>query len=154
MSRMRNTALFFALLSLPAFADGLLHGTVVSVADGDTIRFETAHGGRIKVRLAQIDAPEKSQPGGKASQVNLGEMCMQQPATLAITDQDRYGRLVAMVTCNGVDANREQIRRGMAWVYTKYATDPDLPGIEAEARDARRGLWAEDAVPPWEWRSH
>ncbi|MCW5623320.1 MAG: thermonuclease family protein, partial [Burkholderiales bacterium] len=92
---MRHAALLLALLSFPALADGLLHGIVVSVADGDTIRFETAHGGRIKVRLAQIDAPEKSQPGGKASQVSLGEMCMQQPATLAIIDQDRYGRLVA-----------------------------------------------------------
>jgi endonuclease YncB( thermonuclease family) len=29
---------------------------------------------------------------------------------------DRYNRILGRVWCDGVDANKEQIRRGMAWV--------------------------------------
>lgn len=74
-------------------------------------------------------------------------------AVLKVVDIDRYGRTVARVTCNDVDANAEQIRRGMAWVYTRYAKDPTLPILEAEARAAARGLWSDPSpTPPWRWR--
>ncbi len=51
------------------------------------------------------------------------------------------------------DANVEQVRRGMAWVFDRYVTDRSLYAVQDEARAARRGLWADpDPVPPWEWR--
>jgi micrococcal nuclease len=54
---------------------------------------------------------------------------------------------------SGLDANAEMVRRGMAWVYVKYARDKRLSQIEVEAREQRRGLWADkDPVAPWEWR--
>ena len=57
------------------------------------------------------------------------------------------------MSCEGVDANAEQVRRGMAWVYDRYVTDRALYAVQTEARDAGRGLWADpDAVPPWQWR--
>ena len=61
---------------------------------------------------------------------------------------------MARVICDGVDANAEQVRAGMAWVFDKYVTDRGLYAVQDEARAARRGLWA-DAVPvaPWEWRA-
>jgi hypothetical protein len=34
------------------------------------------------------------------------------------TSKDRNGRLLARVWCSGIDANAEQVRRGMAWVLT------------------------------------
>lgn len=56
--------------------------------------------------------------------------------------------------CDGIDANAEMVRQGMAWVYVRYApVGSPLFNLEAEARAARRGLWAEaNAVAPWEWR--
>lgn len=66
---------------------------------------------------------------------------------------DRYGRSVAWVTCGGVNANAEQVRRGMAWVYTRYQTDRRLTQHETAAREQKAGLWADRAPePPWEWR--
>lgn len=51
------------------------------------------------------------------------------------------------------DANAEQVRRGMAWVFDRYVTDRSLYAEQEEARAARRGLWADsDPIPPWEWR--
>jgi hypothetical protein len=42
----------------------------------------------------------------------------------------------------------------MAWWYRPYAPkDIMLAQLEAEARAAKRGLWADaHPVPPWEWR--
>jgi hypothetical protein len=40
------------------------------------------------------------------------------------------------------------------WWYRKYAPgDRTLEGLESEAREAKRGLWAgPQPIPPWEWR--
>ena len=67
--------------------------------------------------------------------------------------KDRYGRTLGRLRLDGTDANEEQLRRGMAWVYDKYVVDKSLYGLQNEARSQRKGLWAEPApVPPWEWR--
>lgn len=50
-------------------------------------------------------------------------------------------------------ANKEQVNREMAWVYTKYKQDEDLPRLEQEAREGKRGLCIDPApIPPWLWR--
>ncbi|MCG3770144.1 MAG: Thermonuclease [Nitrosomonadaceae bacterium] len=127
-------------------------GKVVSVADGDTItvlRDRT----QVKVRLLEIDAPEKAQAFGTKSKESLSEMCFGKTAELTDKGKDRYGRTLARVTCDGVDANAEQVRLGMAWVYDRYVTDKSLYAVQEEAKVGRRGLWHDDKpVPPWEWR--
>lgn len=66
---------------------------------------------------------------------------------------DRYGRTVARVTCDGVDASAEQVRSGMAWVYDQYVLDMGLYDLQDEAVAAREGLWsARSPIPPWKWR--
>lgn len=140
-----------ALASLYAHAD--LTGKVVAVADGDTLTLLRDRE-QIKVRLVEIDAPEKSQPHGNRSKQSLSELCFDKIAALADQGKDKYGRTLARVTCDGIDANTEQVRRGMAWVYRKYApVDSPLYAAENKAKEARRGLWADaEPVPPWEWR--
>ena len=64
-------------------------------------------------------------------------------------------RLVAdVILPDGRNLNRELVRAGLAWWYRRYAPhDAELEALEAEARAARRGLWADPhPVPPWEWR--
>ena len=140
------------LIGLTANAHADFTGMVVSVADGDTItvlRDRT----QVKVRLLEIDAPEKAQAFGTKSKESLSEMCFGKTAELAEKGKDRYGRTLARVTCDGVDANAEQVRRGMAWVYDRYVTDKSLYAVQEEAKAERRGLWQDvNPVPPWEWR--
>lgn len=127
---------------------------VVGISDGDTLTARCdGIQEQVKVRLAEIDAPEKKQPWGGRSKQALSEMCFMKKAELRVVTRDRYGRTVATVVCDGTNANREQVRRGMAWVYDKYVKDASLYDVQREAMGARLGLW-HDTVPvsPWEWR--
>ena len=47
------------------------------------------------------------------------------------------------------------LREGHAWAYRRYMRDARFCDVEAEARDAKRGLWAHpvgDWIYPPEWR--
>jgi hypothetical protein len=69
--------------------------------------------------------------------------------------QDRHGRTVGEVYADNVCVGCELVREGHAWVFRRFTQDPVLLDLEAEARAARRGLWAlpeAERTPPWEWR--
>ena len=126
---------------------------VVGVADGDTLTALCNGSKQVKVRLSEIDAPEKRQPFGNLSKQSLSGMCLQKKAKIKPQTKDRYGRIVARVMCEGVDANEEQVRRGMAWVYDKYVRDQNLYSIQDKARASKIGLWADKKpIKPWEYR--
>jgi endonuclease YncB( thermonuclease family) len=130
----------------------LLLCLVVGVTDGDTIKVR-CDDEQIKIRLSEIDAPESKQPWGQRSKQSLSDLCFQKQAEVRPVTTDRYGRTVARVICDGVDANLEQVRAGMAWAYLKYLRDPDILVAEKSARADRAGLWSDvEPVPPWEWR--
>ena len=150
---LRHVCLLSALLlSCPAVAKEIV-GRVVGVSDGDTLTILVNGREQIKVRLAEIDAPEKSQPFGQRSKQSLSDLCFGKSAVLQKTDTDRYGRTVAKVHCAGMNANAEQIRAGLAWAYRKYLHDQSLLVLENEAQVAKRGLWIDsDPVSPWEFR--
>ncbi|KAB7623958.1 thermonuclease family protein [Alkalilimnicola sp. S0819] len=134
------------------------HGTVVALADGDTVTVLTAERQRLKVRLASIDTPERAQPYGSRARQALAELVFQEPVQVLVSDVDRYGRLVGRLyrARDGLDVNAEMVRRGAAWVYRRYNDDPSLLQLEQQARGARRGLWAlpeAQRTPPWDWRA-
>ena len=107
----------------------------------------------VQVRLAEIDAPERRQPFGERSRQQLAALCFQRVAELRPTARDRYGRTVARVRCDGVDASVEQVRAGMAWRFVRYSTDVAFSAFENEARGSAAGFVDDtDAVAPWEWR--
>ncbi len=149
----RSIALLFTLLlaASPALAD--TRGRVVSVHDGDTLTVLIDRR-QVRVRLIGIDAPELRQPFGTRSRQSLSDLCFGKTAALDVRGQDRYKRTLAHVTCAGTDANSEQVRRGYAWTFVRYARrDSPLLALENEARSAHRGLWQDSApVPPWDWR--
>lgn len=126
---------------------------VVAVADGDTLTCLSDDRQQIHVRLVEIDAPESKQAFGAKSKQALSDLCFQVHASIRSAGTDQYGRTLGRVTCNGVDANAEMVRSGMAWVYDRYVTDRSLYALQDEAKAARRGLWSEPApIPPWDFR--
>jgi endonuclease YncB( thermonuclease family) len=137
----------------------ILTGKVVKVVDGDTIYALDETLTQYKVRLAGIDAPERNQPYGLASRKHLGSLVAGKTVTIEYTKHDRYGRIVAKVSINGVDVCLEQIKAGFAWHYKKYQNEQG-PGdralyahAEHRARTERIGLWRDNRpTPPWDFR--
>ncbi|MDS4030392.1 MAG: thermonuclease family protein [Candidatus Contendobacter sp.] len=150
---MRWGGLLLALTLALAVAADTLTGRVVAVADGDTLTVLVEGNRQVKIRLVGIDAPEYDQPFGQKSRQSLSELTFGRTATVAVQKTDDYGRVVGTVTVGGVNVEAEQVRRGLAWVYRHYSDDARLLALEAEAKAARRGLWADaNPMPPWEWR--
>jgi endonuclease YncB( thermonuclease family) len=142
--------IMLACYSLSGWADW--SGKVVGISDGDTLT-ALRSGKGVKIRLVEIDAPESRQDFGEASKKSLSDMCFGKTATVIEQGSDKYGRTLGRVSCDGIDVNAEQVKRGMAWFYTQYGHDPALQAAEAQAKAAGVGLWSRvDAIPPWEFR--
>lgn len=126
---------------------------VVGVTDGDTVTCLTSEKRQIKVRLAQIDAPEKGQPFGQRSKQTLSDFVFQKDVVLKSDGADRYGRTIATIYVAGRDVNLLMLKRGMAWVYDRYAHDESYFAAHKASRLNRVGLWADPSpMPPQEWR--
>ena len=159
-------ALFAAVLLLPGCAAGsgpapassaeprIFDGRVVGITDGDTLTLLVGRR-QVRVRLAQIDAPESDQPYGKKAKAALSALAFGKQAHVEVVDIDRYGRTVGEVFVDGINVNREMVREGHAWAYTKYSNTTEIIEFEASARAAKQGLWAlpeNQREPPWLWR--
>ncbi|NJO61098.1 MAG: nuclease [Richelia sp. RM2_1_2] len=145
-------AAILVLFTSPAYA---LTGKVVAVQDGDTITVLDNTNTQHRVRLASIDAPEKSQPFGNKSKQSLSDLVFGKQVTVTEDTRDRYGRTIGLVITGNVNANAEQVARGYAWVYTQYLNprDSNFVQLQNTAKTNKLGLWADAApTPPWTWR--
>lgn len=143
------------LMATAALAEDL-RGKVVGIADGDTLTLLTERREQVRIRLSDIDAPERRQPYGTRARQMLADLAFGKPARIEVRDTDRYGRTVGRVFVAGQDLNAAMVRRGGAWVYRRYSDDAALLPLEREAQMQRRGLWSlpeAERVPPWEWRA-
>ena len=156
---MRFSAVTFAFIALtsPVLAQSL--SGQADVVDVDTIAIR---GEKTRLRLYGIDGPESQQTcndasgtrylcGSKAADALASIIGRNGRVNCKEQDRDRYGRIVATCDVNGRDIGGELIRQGWAVEYTQYS-DGRYSGEEAEARRAKRGLWAGTFVKPWDWR--
>ncbi len=159
-----NLALFAVATILSVFFAAQVHaeiltGRVVGVADGDTVTVLDASRQQHKIRLIGIDAPEKKMPYGNRSKQSLSDLVFDRQVQVEYSKKDRYGRTLGKIIVDGVDANLEQIKAGMAWHYRQYQREQSVDDratysqAEEEARASKRGLWKDtDPMPPWDWR--
>lgn len=132
---------------------------MVSVADEDTLTVLDSNHQQHRIGLGGIDAPEKGQPYGSRSKMNLSGLAFGKDARADCYKLVQYGRDVCTVFVHGKDARTlAQIEAGLAWWYSKYARAQHprdrLEYEMAEDRAADRiGLWQDkNPVPPWKWR--
>lgn len=133
--------------------DGRFAG-VATVIDGDTIEI---HGRRI--RFHGIDAPEAGQtctrgdeiwPCGRRAAQALSAYLGHRTIECRAEKIDRYGRIDARCTVEGMDVETWLVREGWALAYRRYSSD--YVGDEADARAALRNIWSGAMVPPERYR--
>ncbi|WP_163833267.1 thermonuclease family protein [Spartinivicinus ruber] len=132
-----------------------LDGKVISISDGDTLTLLTTSREQVKIRLAEIDTPEKAQPYGQKAKQALSNMVFQKNVKAEIQTKDKYGRSIAHIYLGETWINAELVKQGAAWVYDHYSDSKELKQYESEAKAEKRGIWTlptAQQVPPWEWR--
>ena len=149
------TTLVLVIASSCTWAD-VIKGKIVKVADGDTVTLLTAENKQVRIRLAQIDAPEKDQPWGQNSKEFLTRIAAGKAAIVDVVQkEDRYKRVVGTIYINGVDICKLQVKMGNAWAYRDYLKDKTIITLEAQAKSSKRGLWSlptREQMEPWTWR--
>lgn len=149
------SVLWALIFSVVAHADETLSGKIVGIADGDTATLLTPEKRQVKIRLEGIDAPEAGQEYGQNSKQALSALIFGKEVTVRQSGTDRYGRTLGWIRAFGTDVNREMVRLGWAWHFTQYNQEADIAGLQAEAKAAKRGLWAAPNAPmaPWDYRA-
>jgi endonuclease YncB( thermonuclease family) len=132
-------------------------GGRASIIDGDGVEIDG-----VKIRLFGVDAPEVEQycdrrdgtrwRCGQYATVALDRLAGGKDVSCLVRDQDRYGRMVAVCTVDGLDLGREQVRNGWALAYRHYSTD--YVSEEQAAQRAKTGVWSSRFLEPWAWRDH
>ena len=143
-----------ALIILSSYLFSLeLIGKVVKVSDGDTVTILTSDKTQHKIRLNDIDAPEKKQAFGNKSKDNLAKYIAGKTVTVQYQKKDKYKRILGTIYYNNTDINLQQVKDGYAWVYKKYSNNQTYYKAEKLARDKRVGLWIDkNPLEPWEFR--
>lgn len=155
----RRAAIILALAVCLCCPGGAMAYTakVKSVHDGDSIAVYGPDEQIVNVRLYGIDAPEAKQPYGAKARERLRKLAARKTLDIEPVDTDRYGRTVALAyDKDGRLLNEAMVADGLAWVYEKYCQKSLCEGfreLEAQARQERRGLWADPAPQrPEDWR--
>ena len=149
---MIRTILVLIILSSYLFSLELI-GKVVKVSDGDTITILTNDKTQYKIRLNDIDAPEKKQAFGNKSKDNLAKYIAGKTVKVEYKTKDKYKRILGTIYYNNIDINLQQVKDGYAWVYKKYSKNQDYYNAEKLAKENKKGLWNDkNPIAPWEFR--
>ena len=126
---------------------------VVAIIEGDTIETLGDDNEPILIRLEAIDTPEEKQAFGTKAKQAMADLVFGKTVTVLKTGEDRNGRTLAFVIADRVNTNEAMIKNGFAWHDKQYSIDETLADLEVEAREAKRGLWANpEPIAPWEFR--
>ena len=93
---MRYLSLFLLLISFTATAETVHQGKVVRIVDGDTLVLLVDEK-QLKIRLSDIDTPERKQPFGTKAKQALSNLSFGKQARVIEIAKDRYGRIVGRV---------------------------------------------------------
>lgn len=131
-----------------------INGKIVGITDGDTVKLLTQHKTLIKVRVANIDCPERKQPYSTKAKQFTSDQVFEKHVNLEYLKTDRYGRYICNIIYDDtLNLSKELLKNGLAWHYIKYSKDSTLQSLEDKAKKDKIGLWQDkNAIPPWEWR--
>ena len=136
------------------------------LVDADTYEVEPAGGGgRARLRLVGVDAPEVDQPFGRQATSLLSPLLLRRWCWVRVAGVDQYGRNLAVVRLRvGAFASPRTVAldsllvaRGWAWAHAPSGQTPAWAGQQQAAVTAALGLWKcgiNGVVRPGIWRAY
>lgn len=153
MSYLRFVTCLFLLASCQLSAEEF-EARVTKIVDGDSFYVMKEDGTQVRIRLAEVDAPESTRPWGIKATRALREKIGSQVIKLKIRNTDHWNRLVAWVWLDGIEVNKWLVQKGHAWVSRKYVKRYELLDDERVARESGQGLWSlseKERLDIWLW---
>ena len=150
--RLLSLVFLLALFAATPACARPLNGVVNHVTDGDTLWVRPASGPPVQVRIQGLDAPELCQPFGPQARDALAARVLRRTVRVAIRARDGYQRSVGRIDLEGQDVGAWLVARGFAWSARYRGRSGPYAREEAQARQARLGLWAAGAVEPRAFR--
>ncbi len=143
---------------LLAAAAGAVRAQEVSgpatVIDGDTLEVAGQ-----RFRLFGIDAPDLGQSCpldgrtidcGHIASTALSDLTAGGIVSCDAVEKRGDGVVIAMCTSDGFDISENMVYTG--WARADIRVSKRYADTEARSQGARRGLWAGEFLPPWDWR--
>ena len=101
-----------------------ISGKITQIIDGDTVKVDGK-----SIRFALVDAPELKYDGGQAKQF-VEQVCP--VGSQVIVDQDddqlsdKYGRMLGVIYCNGMNLNKEILDSGIGDLYEAFCDQSEF----------------------------
>ncbi|WP_238784891.1 thermonuclease family protein [Blattabacterium cuenoti] len=125
----------------------------MKIYDGDTFRIETKKMEEYRIRIADIDCPEKNQSYGREAKNFLTKKILNQTVLIKNIKIDKYNRIVGLVFYEkNKDLGKDILESGLAWVW-KFSKNVPYKRIESQARKQKIGIWKKNnPIDPYDWR--
>jgi len=127
---------------------------VVKITDGDTYKLQV-NGKIITARLANADAPEKTQNFGMAAKDSVSKLLLNKTVQIDSIGTDEYKRQITFIKIDNKRVDSVLIINGWAWHYKQYNSEAMLENCQTKAIANKKGLWAcgvNGVCPPWVFR--
>ena len=108
-------------------------GTIAQVVDGDTVKFLSDEGEEIRIRLALINAAERSEPGGEEAKTFAESQCSAGSESVFILDRGQkpsFDREVGLVFCSETSLNELLLDNEHAELDPRFCGRSEFGGLD------------------------
>lgn len=150
---MRRLLVFLTILC-PSLVAAQWQGKVVNVVSGDQYQVKKPSGKTVEVRLYGIACPGNGQPYENEATIAVANKLVNRRVKVKKVETGLYDRVIAKVFHKSIMINQWLLRKGLAWVFTKYCKKPCCDrwkAIQERKKASGTGLWSQkNPKPPWE----
>ena len=107
-------------------------GTIAQVVDGDTVKFLSDNGEEIRIRLALVNAAERSEPGGEEAKIFAESQCSPGSESVFILDRGQkpsFDREVGLVFCSETSLNELLLESEHAELDPRFCGRSEFGGL-------------------------
>ena len=108
-------------------------GTIAQVVDGDTVKFLSDNGEEIRIRLALVNAAERSEPGGEEAKIFAESQCSAGSESVFILDRGQkpsFDREVGLVFCSETSLNELLVENDHAELDPRFCGRSEFGGLD------------------------
>ena len=108
-------------------------GIIAQVVDGDTVKFLSDSGEEIRIRLALVNSPERTDPGGKEAKIFAESQCSAGSESVFILDRGQkpsFDREIGLVFCSETSLNELLLKNDHAELDPRFCGRSEFGGLD------------------------